>query len=159
MAKAKYNKNEETIMSNQFILWLLLIVPWLSLPFIRKEDIRRFMPSAFFIVFACIIIYHIGDLLRFWYIKELTFPFVICGLLPVTTLWVLRFTYGQFWRYIITNALIDFVYAFVIIPWFGRRGILGVGPLTYVIVYVIIVILAVLIYGYQKWQEGYNKLA
>lgn len=140
-------------MSNQLILWLALFVPWLSLPFMKEVDRKRFMPSAFFSVFTSLTFYFIGVSAGFWYITDEFYPFIISGLLPVTTLWVIRFTYGRFWTYFITNAVLDLIYAFIIIPWSGDIGILGVGPITTVMVFVISVMMAVLIYYYQAWQE------
>ncbi len=39
-------------------------------------------------------------------------------------------------------------------PWFDRRGILGIGPWTGLIVYSLNFIHAALIYVYQVWLDG-----
>ncbi len=33
-------------MSNQILLWSVLILPWLTLFFMKKEDIKRLMPAS-----------------------------------------------------------------------------------------------------------------
>lgn len=141
-------------MSNQLLLWLLLIAPWLTLLLMNKEDLKRFMPAALFTAVTSGIIYQIGVAAKIWHFREIAFPIVMYGPLPVVALWVLRFTYGRFWLYVVTNAIIDLGFAFVMIPWFGWRAILGIGPWTGLIVYAINFVHAALIYGYQMWQEG-----
>lgn len=140
-------------MNNQVIIWLLLIVPWLSLLLIKKDDIRRYLPSAFFTVFACIVIYFSGIYAELWYSRAVAFPFVICGLMPVITLWVFKFSYGHFLKYIVLNSILDLGFAFVILPWFAHIGIFGMRPFTSIIALFTTLALAAIVYGYQKWQE------
>ena len=140
-------------MSNQFILWLFLIVPLLTLLLMKKEDIKRFMPVTLFTAVTSGIIYEIGIIAGVWYFREIAFPFVMYGVLPAVAVWVFRFTYGRFWLYIVTNAIIDLVFAFILFPWFARRGILGIGPWTCLIVYFVNFVHASLLYIYQMWQE------
>ncbi|GAB6180926.1 hypothetical protein JCM14036_22450 [Desulfotomaculum defluvii] len=140
-------------MSNQFIILLLLVVPWLTLLLMKKEDLKRFMPAALFTAFTSGIIYELGVMAEFWYFREVAFPLIMFGLLPVAAIWVLSFTYGQFWRYAITNAILDLGFAFVLFTWFGWRELIGVGPWTRIIVYIINFLHSILIYGYQIWQE------
>lgn len=33
-------------MSNQIILWSLFIIPWMTLFFMKKDEIRRYLPAA-----------------------------------------------------------------------------------------------------------------
>lgn len=140
-------------MSNQALLWLLLIAPWFTLLFMKREEIRRYMPMALFVVFTGIVSYFVGIYARLWYSTELAFPFVVCGAVPVMAIWVFKIAYGHFLRYITVKTVIYGLFSFVAIPWFGFRGLLGVVPYTNVAVFVSSILLSVLAYGYQNWQE------
>ena len=145
-------------MSNQVIILLMFIVPWLTLFFIGKHNLNRFISAGLFTAVTSGIIYQMGLIFNFWYFKEISFPLIMSGALPVAAMWILRFTYGRFWIYTLTNAFFDLGFAFVLFPWFSRTEILGIGPWTGLIVYVINFIHAASIYGYQLWREGGFKL-
>ena len=146
-------------MSNQVIILLMFIVPWLTLFFIGKQNLNRFMSAGLFTAVSSGVIYQFGIIFKFWYFKEISFPLIMYGTLPVAAMWVLKFTYGRYWIYTLTNAILDLGFAFVMFPWFGGREILGTGPWTSLIVYVINFIHAALIYGYQVWREGDSNLS
>lgn len=145
-------------MSNQVILWGMLIFPLLTIFFMKLENIKRFMPVALFTVVTQAIIIESGITLGFWGIRETLFPLnqmpiFTYGAIPAFTMWIFKFTYERFGLYIATNAIIDFGYAYVIIPWLVARGI---GDLfrSSLLVFSISIIHAAVLYGYQIWQEG-----
>ncbi|MGE5404622.1 MAG: hypothetical protein ACM3PP_06750 [Candidatus Saccharibacteria bacterium] len=141
-------------MSNQYILWISLVVPWFTLLLMNKDDRKRFMPAALFTAFSSGIIYQLGIVFGFWGFREVAFPVVMYGPLPVVALWVLKFNFGQVWRYILTNAIVDLGFAFVLFPLFSMRDIIGTNPRTGLVVYAINFVHSLLIYSYQMWQEG-----
>ncbi len=53
-------------MSNKIILWILLIAPWLTLFFMKKEGIKRYIPVTIFTVLLVTIIYEIAYTYRWW---------------------------------------------------------------------------------------------
>ncbi|HEX9061211.1 MAG TPA: hypothetical protein VF941_13605 [Clostridia bacterium] len=143
-------------MNNQLLMWSLFILPWLTLFFINRKDLKRFMPATLFTALTSGIILQVGYSTNLWYFREASFPLIMYGLLPIASLWVIRFTYSSFRIYMVTNAILDLVFAFVIIPCFGRVGVFGVWNWTSVSVYIINLIHSFLIYVYQKWQEGHT---
>lgn len=138
---------------NQLILWMLLVVPLLSLFLMKKEDLKRFMPVTLFTAFTSGIIYEVGIMIGVWYFREIAFPFVLYGMFSAVAVWVFRFTYGQFGLYLVTNAIIDLGWAFVIMPLFNQIGLIGIGRWTPIIIYILSLGHACLLYGYQMWQE------
>ncbi|GBG58232.1 hypothetical protein SPFL3102_01952 [Sporomusaceae bacterium FL31] len=148
-------------MSNQVILWVVLIVPWLSLFFMKMEDIKRFMPVALFSALASVVIVEIGQTSNWFFFEETFFPFrnasyyVMFGLNPVTSMWILLFLYGKFMRYLVIDTLLNigFIY-FVHIYFLGSRGLfheVSISPLQNALITTAI---GLLVYGYQVWQEG-----
>ncbi len=141
-------------MSPHLLLWILLIVPVLFLFLMKKEDLKRFMPVTLFAAVTSGIIYEIGIMAGFWHFREIAFPFVMYGAPAAATIWVFRFTYGRFGLYLVTNAIIDLVFAFIVVPWFNRMGLIGLGTWSGLIIYLINLGHACLLYGYQMWQES-----
>lgn len=143
-------------MSNQIILWCTLIVPWLTLIFMKKEDIKRFMPACILAAFLSLIVCDIGVGKGYWYFRETTYPFALLssyvyGLFPIVAIWVLKFTYERFWLFVVVEAVINIIFAYLVLPWFARRGIIDYN--AGLIVLIAETIISFIMYGFQKWQE------
>lgn len=144
-------------MSNQAILWGTLILPWLTLLFMPKEDIKRYISAGFLSTIMCIIVIEAGIRYGWWAIRETTFPFAVIptyayGFFPVVPMWLLKYIFGRFWLYLSVDTILNIVFAFAILPWFARRGIVDfdAGPTVFIFESVI----AIILYGFQIWQEG-----
>jgi hypothetical protein len=145
-------------MSNQTILWGTLIVPWLSLIFMKKEDIKRFMPAGLLAVFLSLIVSDIGVKNGWWYFRETTYPFALLssysyGLFPIIPMWILTYTYERFWQYVAVEAIFNIIFAFVALPWFGSRGIIDFS--AGLIAFLLATLISFVVYGFQRWQEGF----
>jgi hypothetical protein len=144
-------------MGAQTIAWGLVVLPWLTLFFMKKEDIRRFMPAALFTVVSSAIIYESSITFNMWSTRETAYPLnqmlpSIYGLFPVLLMWVMRSTFDRFWLFLAVNAVLDIVWAYIVIHWFVDAGILGFVRSS-IFVFILTVCHAVLVYGYQMWQE------
>jgi hypothetical protein len=145
-------------MSNQVILWSSLVVPWLTLIFMKKESIKRYMPVAFLAIVTSVLIYDIGFTFGLWIFRETVFPFYqqmpfFFGAMPVLTMWVLHFTFGQFGAYMLMNLILDIVFNFFLLGIFlPGRGILELSVSPYRTLPITLVH-AIMLYGYQIWQE------
>ncbi|WP_251550292.1 hypothetical protein [Neobacillus muris] len=149
-------------MLNKIILWVIFIGPWLTLFFLKKEDIKRFMPAAIFATFLMVLynVYAFNE--KHWVINEAIFPSLrplfaagILGGFPVITLWIFHFTYGRFWVYLVINILLDFMFA-VFPMHYLLQDILGIYTLVKIAPwqrFILFVIEAAIIYGYFKWQD------
>lgn len=98
-------------MSNQIILWGTLIVPWLTLIFMKKEDIKRFIPASILAVFLSIIVCDIGVGKGYWHFRETTYPLALLstyvyGLFPIVSIWILKYTYERFWLYFVAEVVV-----------------------------------------------------
>lgn len=145
-------------MSNQLILWSTLILPWLSLLFIPKKDIKRYLSVGFLSTIFCIIVIEIGIRYGWWAILETTFPFAVIpayayGLFPVLPMWLLKYTYERFRLYLTVDTILNIVFAFGILPWFGRIRIVDFDFSDGYIVFVFETIIAIILYRFQTWQE------
>lgn len=146
-------------MSNQVILWGTLILPWLSLLFMPQKDIKRYISVGFLSTIFCIIVIETGIRFAWWAIRETTFPFAVIptyayGLFPVFPMWLLKYTYGRFGLYLSVDIILNIVFAFVVLPWFGRIRIVDFDFNDGYIVFVFETVIAIILYGFQIWQEG-----
>jgi hypothetical protein len=145
--------------SNQVILWSMLILPWFTLLFLKKEEIKYYMPVGIFAGFTSAIISEVGVTLGFWVNQETIYPLsqimpFDIGLNVVLTIWVFKYTYRRFWVYLIVNTILDIGFSFFLFNQiFSSRGILylvGISPFQSLL---ITLTHALLLYGYQIWQE------
>jgi hypothetical protein len=146
-------------MSNQTLLWASFVISWLSVIFLKKEDLKRYMPVALLGALLSTIVIETGITLHWWSTKETVFPFVnmpifIYGSFLVGILWIFKFSYKRFWLFLSTNACIDLILIIPLDNWFVRRGILELYNITTLQMFLMSIGHATLLYCYQLWQEG-----
>jgi hypothetical protein len=147
-------------MSAQVISWSLFILPWLTLLFMKREDVKRYMPVGLFSIVATTFIHDTGITLGYWVVWHAAFPLnemlpYFYGLIPVLTMWIFKYTNGKFWVYLFANALIDIGFSFYYLNAFlPGRGIYALAGITSFQVWLINLGHATVLYGYQKWQEN-----
>jgi hypothetical protein len=75
------------------------------------------------------------------------------GVFLVGTVIILNFTYKSFILYMIVNAITDAGLSFGLSKWYEHLGIYKLVKINSFGVYAVTLIVAVLIYFYQKWQD------
>ena len=147
-------------MTNQVFSWFTFVAPWFTLVFMKREDIKRYMPVALLAAVLTTIIHDIGIGLGFWVVRDNAYPLYemlpyFFALIPVITLWIFKFTNGSLWIYIITNLILDIGFVFIFLGnLLPARGIYALIGITRPQVLLINVAHFTLLYIYQKWQEG-----
>ncbi|MGJ9382067.1 hypothetical protein [Salipaludibacillus sp. CF4.18] len=142
----------------QVILWLMFLVPIASLLLIGDKTLRRFLPVALFVTVINTLIYQAAYHYNWWrepglfdWDKVANIPWVYSAYL-VATLWIFKLTYGKFTIYLITNLILDGVYIYLWYPIQQKLG-LASGEMSPDITYLIMIGVALLIYGFQIWYE------
>lgn len=146
-------------MSNQTILAAVFILSWLTLLFMKKEDIKRFMPVGLFATVTSAMILEAGITFGWWVYPVKLYPFqnvpYLYGPIPVSTMWILKFTYGRFWLYVGVDFLLNLFYTLVFESYFlGNRGVIQFQNVSPMLDVFMTSALGVIIYAYQIWQEG-----
>lgn len=148
----------------QLIQWSLFALPLLSLFFIGKENLKRYMPVALFVTVINTLFYQAAYHFNWWREKGIfswdqmiPVHWIYCAYLAAT-LWIFRFTYGRFWLYLLVNLLLDGGYTYLWYPIQQQLGLaatdITMSPLT---TYALMTGVAIVIYGYQIWQESIFK--
>jgi len=124
------------------------------------------MPVAIFASFLMILYNLIAHNQKHWIIKETILPWLsptfasgILGGFLVITIWIFYFTYGRFWVYLVTNIVLDFMFAifpgqFIFQEKLRIYQLINITPWGR---FAIFVALAIVIYGYHYWQEEVYK--
>lgn len=149
----------------ELVLWSFFIIPWISLIFLHKlnkDAVRRYMPVALFATVINTIFYQIAWTYDWWKYKETLFAWdkvaqihTVYGVFLVGTIWIFYFTFGKFWLYFIVNLIIDCIYSFGFRAlWRKLKITTAGGNLTPLEGILIMTFIAIILYGYQKWQQG-----
>lgn len=146
----------------KFILLTMLILPWLSLFFINKHSMKRFMPVAILASLLVTIIFELGYLYDWWKVlveiapwDEITSVPLTYGVFLVGTIWIFHFAFDRkFWVYMLANILFDGFYSFIILNILIRFGIYKLVNMGNLGIFMLMAFLAVIIYPYQKWQDS-----
>ncbi|WP_052352929.1 hypothetical protein [Neobacillus dielmonensis] len=103
--------------SQKWILLALLVVPWFSLPLLGKKAFKRFLPTAIFMCTFTKALDYYGEKKNWWKFYKGIGPinsmnFMNFGPYLITSLWMLKFTFGRFPLYIMTNSILHMLFIF-----------------------------------------------
>lgn len=144
-------------------MWLLLVAPWVSLLFVDKIKIRKYMPVALLATVFSTLTNQIAWAYKWWYFKPLfgwdkVIPvYMVYGIFLVGTLLIFLFTYGRFWTFLIVNFLVDLFFGLVLGKILTKLGIRASGNLSVIQDLILMTVQGIILYGYQMWQEGIFK--
>ena len=137
----------------------MLIIPWFSLPLLGKQTFKKFFLSSLGINLLAVgesFIAH--EKKSFWFYKRLhpkllgDIP-LIFGPFIVGSLWIFKFTYGHFFRYMVTNVSIDSFFVYIVMDWFKKIGYASLIRLKKYQFSFIFFVKAFVLYGLQKAIE------
>jgi hypothetical protein len=147
-------------MLTTILLWSSLILPWFSLLLLDKNTIKRYFPVAIFTALLVTIVFEMAYLLQWWELLVSIVPWgsitnvpFVYGMFFIGTIWIFHFTYGRFWLYLLTNLVIDAMQIFIFSRYMFQGWLYRLVNITELQVYILMVSISVMIYGYQMWQE------
>lgn len=128
MIKRMINQNEvNTLMAtkrHKVFNTSIILIPWLSLFLIGKRSIKRYLVASFIVAIFEVINHLYGHKRNWWkfYDKQKSFvrdelPFDIGPYIPMS-LWILKYSYGNFKKYALMNAIANGIFAFIGMPIF-----------------------------------------
>jgi hypothetical protein len=146
----------------KMVIWSIFIIPWISLIFLDRSAIRRYMPVALFATVLNTILAQMAWSYNWWKFKETLFSwdkiaplFTVYGIFLVGTIWIFYFTFRKFWIYIVVNLIVDCIYSFGFRAlWKKLKITTSAGNLSPIEGILIMTIISISLYIYQMWQEG-----
>ncbi|WP_433750798.1 hypothetical protein [Falsibacillus pallidus] len=146
----------------QLLMWSLLILPWFLLLFFHSNKLKRFFPAGIFSSLILTFIFQIADKFDWWIVQK-NIPLLAnittnaYGLFLVGTIIIIYFTYGNFFKYMIVNLVVDVFLSFIAGKWFEHLGIYRLENINHFGVLLLTLGIAVIIYLYQIWQDKIMK--
>lgn len=141
----------------------ILILPWLSVPFLGKKALKKHLPAAIFISVFTKILDTFGEKKRWWRFYKGIPPldsmnFFNFGPYIVTSLWILKMTYGKFFLYLISNNILHFFFNLIGLKLVDYFKIFTLVRLTKIKYFFINLMRALLLYGFQiMWEQNRHK--
>ncbi len=142
---------------SKLLLLLMMILPWFSLQLMGKSSVKRFLPAGLFISCVVRIINFIAKKQKWWWWYEKLHPKVsgvtpfILGPFLIGSMWILKLTYGKFFRYMTLNLIIDSLFTFFGVKWLQKFGIASLVRLNKIQLLLIMTIEALVLYLFQYY--------
>lgn len=145
-------------------IWALFIIPWISLFFLNRTAIRRYMPVALFATVLNTIIGQLAWKYDWWDFKETLFSwdkiaplYTVYSIFLVGTIWIFYFTFRKFWIYFVVNIIVDLLYGLVFANFLGKLDIREKGNLSPLQNLLLMTFIGIILYLYQLWQEDNTR--
>ncbi|WML54943.1 hypothetical protein RCG17_10265 [Neobacillus sp. PS3-12] len=141
----------------------IILIPWLSLLFIGKRSLRRYSLAGIFIVIFEIINHLYGHKRHWWkfYDKRKSFirdelPFSVGPYMPLS-MWILKYSYGNFKKYVLLNVVSDGLFAFLFIDILKKFKIISLNRINHLQFFAYLHYKAYILYGIQYLYEKIKR--
>ncbi|MFE8702837.1 hypothetical protein ACFYKX_19720 [Cytobacillus sp. FJAT-54145] len=147
----------------KIILLALLISPWITVPLLGKDTIRRFLPATIFILLVVRLESMIAKRRKWWWFYEKLHPKLggefplLWGPFLIGAMWILKYTFGRFYTYLVTNLIVDGIFTFPLMSLFKNLGIGGLVRLEKYQLSLLFFIKSLLLYGSQLIIDKIRK--
>jgi hypothetical protein len=153
------------LLSPRFLSGLFFVVSWLSAFIIGGKNMKRFAPVAIFSILLVTMIQTIAYHLDWWKFKKPFLPWLKSlevafnfGPYLIGTIGIFSLTYRFGFRvYLLANVVLDSLFSYVLIPFLEKFGLIHLTKLSRSGLNVVMIAIAIIIYPFQKWQDGNIK--
>lgn len=148
-----------TLRRPKIILIIMLIFPWITLPLLGKETIKRFFLAALFISLVVRVESIVARKRKWWWFFEKIHPNLsgefplIWGPFFIGSMWILKFTYGKLITYIITNLTIDTLFTYPLISILKKQGVGSLVRLKKYQLSILFFFKSLILYAFQFLRE------
>lgn len=149
---------------NQWLMNIaMVLLSWLSLCFLDKRHIKRFLPASVLIFFVEALNVQFGKKRKWWvfYNKPKSYvsgemPFNI-GPFFALSIWILKGSYGNLKRFLLINAIIHAFFAFILMKIMKKIKVLKLVRINGFQFFIYYFYKAFLLYGFQYLIENKRK--
>ncbi|MCM3692187.1 hypothetical protein [Neobacillus niacini] len=137
----------------------LLILPWLTVPLLGRNSFKKYLPAAIFICTFTKAIDIFGENKKWWRFYKGIPPFDSMNFFNfgpyfVTSLWMLKMTYGKFPLYLISNMILHICFIYLGgINLVKRYKIFSLVKLTKFQYFAIDLLRGLLLYSFQNIND------
>lgn len=144
---------------SKLILVLMAVFSWLSLAFAGKESIKRFLPASLIMAIVVKVVNIIAKKRKWWWWYQSIHPSVsgdfpfVWGSFFVGSFWILKYSYGNFIKFMGLNLITDSIFTYFIEPFLQKSGIASLVRMKKIQLMYIFLMLIFLLYGFQLFRE------
>jgi hypothetical protein len=148
---------------SRFLLILMMILPWFSLPLLGRSAIKRFLPATILISIVVKLNNKLAKKRKWWWFYSSIHPKIdgdipfILGPYFLTSLWILKLFYGKLKLFFITNTILHFLFAFLGMKLLKRLGIVSLVRMKPIQLTLLLTVRGILLYGFQFAIENIKK--
>ncbi|QFT89610.1 hypothetical protein FIU87_13195 [Bacillus sp. THAF10] len=149
---------------SELLLWIMVFMSILTLPFLGWKQIKRFLPSTLFISIFIAIEGLFAKKYNWWAVYKKIPPYFISNFAFIIgpffagSLWILRLTYGKFHQYILLNAVIDAIFVYPLVSFIEYMGIAAMKKMKRYQFYMTFMAKSILMYVFQwGWEKVKNR--
>ncbi len=142
----------------------MVFLSLISLPFLGSRNIKRFISASILIVIIEIINVRVGKKKKWWFFYNKPNS-MITGELPfnigpfwVGSMWILKWTYGNFKRFILLNAIVDSAFVITLSVFFKKLKIFTLVRMNKFQFFLYFFLKAFLLYGFQFLFENKKEI-
>ena len=152
-------------MNNKWLFNIaMVLLSWITISYLERRSIKRFFPAFIFVFLINCIDVPIGKKRRWWSFCNKPhsffhneFPFLIGPMLAVA-LWSLKWTYGNFKKFILLNALFQLIFTFLAKSLFAKIKLFKLVRLNAFQFFLYFFYKAFFLYGFQYIYENKKRL-
>lgn len=138
----------------------IMIITWFLLPTLGKDVLKRYFSSGIFISVVVLTVNFIAKKRKWWRWYEAFSP-KITWVVPFTwgpfligSLFILKWTYGNFFRYMLLNILVDGLFTFGLEYYLKKFKIFSLVQMSKSHLMYVFTFDALLLYGFQFLKEN-----
>lgn len=141
--------------NTRLFVFLLAILPWLSVPLLGKKTIKKFLPGTLFMALYVTFEGMVAERRKWWWFPFTVKPNVlaelplILGPFFVGSFWILKYTYGKFNLYLFANVIVDSVFTYFGLEILKKYGYSTLVRINKFQLSIIFLIKSLVMYGFQ----------
>ncbi|WP_211170984.1 hypothetical protein [Bacillus sp. DNRA2] len=141
------------------LLLIMMILPWFSIPLMGKRAFNQYLSTGLLMAILVRITNAIAKKRKWWWWYETIFPKLsgsipfILGPFLVGSLWILKWSYGRLFKFVIVNLIYDGLFTYVVVPLLTKFGIASLVRMKKLQLMYVFAVLASILYIFQLIKE------
>lgn len=143
----------------KFLLLIMMIIPWFTLPLLGSKALKRYLPAAVFICVLTEFQHSLAEKLGWWRfystVRGRVRPslFFTFGPELFAALWFLKASFGRFPLYLLINSIGQFLFAYPIMTLLKKQGVSTLLRLAHFQFFLLLSFKGFLLYSFQLGKE------
>ncbi|WP_273122627.1 hypothetical protein [Bacillus weihaiensis] len=144
-------------MKEKIKMYLLLILPWLSIHKLGSKSFLRFLPTIVFSDLVIALVSELSKKLKWWKVRYPIFPKLatdvsfVFGPFTIINLWIFKLTFQRFWLYLMSNIVADYLFAYPLTTLAEKLGVYKMVKMSRKQLFLLSITVAIVNYFYQKF--------